>query len=360
VFLIFACVLGCMLGNFGAGINIPINGQMVTFKSYIPAISVPGEMIGQPWFTIGGAKVGLYNSLFTTFIIDAVIVVLVFLGRRGLSRTGLGEKPRNWFGNAWEAYVELLYKNYIVPSLGARARTVLPIAVTIFTFIMIAGFFALVPGHESFGVVEPSSQAGTCAIRVGGVILITGEPVKTNVQQDCPYSPVAGSEHAAAAVTDVQTTEAGADGSQGVFLLPFLRRPTSDLSTALALALIAFLFIEIQGVRANGIRYFGNFFRFNTLRHAGSGMTGLINYIQFGVGFLELLSEFIRIISFSFRLFGNMFAGSILVFVMAFIVPFVLPTMFLGLEFAVAIIQAFVFMMLIVVFTSLAVAHTEH
>jgi F-type H+-transporting ATPase subunit a len=55
-----------------------------------------------------------------------------------------------------------------------------------------------------------------------------------------------------------------------------------------------------------------------------------------------------------------MFAGTVLVFVMGFILPFVLPTAFLGLEFAIAIIQAFVFMMLITVFTSLAVAHTEH
>jgi F-type H+-transporting ATPase subunit a len=69
-----------------------------------------------------------------------------------------------------------------------------------------------------------------------------------------------------------------------------------------------------------------------------------------------LLSEFIRIISFSFRLFGNMFAGTVLVLVMAFLLPVVVPVAFLALEFAVAVIQAFVFMMLIVVFTSLAVS----
>lgn len=350
--MIFACVLGCMLGNFGQGITIPINGQPVTFKAFIPPIHVPAELIVQPAVDILGMKVGLYNTLFTTLIVDAVIIVLVFLGRRGL-----GEKPRNWFTNAWEGYVEMLYKNYIVPSLGARARTVLPICVTIFTFIMIAGFFELLPGHESIGVVERVAHGGYCSVDVGGVTLITGVPVKTSVAKDC--SPAAASVAGAAQASVVSDTQAQ-EGRGGVVVVPFLRRATSDLSTTLAMALIAFLFIEIQGVRANGVRYFGNFFRFNTLRHAGSGMTGLINYIQFGVGFLELLSEFIRIISFSFRLFGNMFAGTILVFVMAFILPMVLPTLFLALEFAIAIIQAFVFMMLIVVFTSLAVAHTEH
>jgi F-type H+-transporting ATPase subunit a len=348
--MIFACVLGCMLGNFGQGISLPINGQNVVFKAFIPPIHVPGELIVQPAIEIGGLKIGLYNTLFTTLIVDVVIIVLVILGRRGMSKKP-DDKPGNWFTNAWEGYIELLYKNYIVPTLGARARTVLPIAATFFTFIMIAGFFELLPGHESIGVVERVAKNGFCSVNVGGVTLITGVPVKTSEAGDC-------APQATASITS--DTKAQESGAGGAVVVPFLRRATSDLSTTLAMALIAFFFIEIQGVRANGWRYFGNFFRINTLRHAGSGMTGLTNYIQFGVGFLELLSEFIRIISFSFRLFGNMFAGSILVFVMAFILPFVLPTLFLALEFAIAIIQAFVFMMLIVVFTSLAVAHTEH
>ena len=352
--MIFACVIGCMLGNFGQGIAFPINGQDVTFKAFIPTISVPSELIVQPAIMIFGMKVGLYNTLFTTLIVDAVIIVLVILGRRGI-----GEKPKNWFTNAWEAYIEMLYKQYIVPTLGARARAVVPIAVTAFTFIMIAGLFELLPGVESIGVVERVATGGFCSVNTGGVTLVTGQKIKTDFAKDCGFKPQAAGGNAA--VASITSDSPSAQTSQGgVIVVPFLRRATSDLRTTLAMAIIAFLFIEIQGVRANGVRYFGNFFRFSTLRHAGSGMTGLINYIQFGVGFLELLSEFIRIISFSFRLFGNMFAGSILVFVMAFIMPMVLPTLFLALEFAIAIIQAFVFMMLIVVFTSLAVAHTEH
>ena len=94
--MIFACVIGCMLGNFGQGIAFPINGQDVTFKAFIPTISVPSELIVQPAIMIFGMKVGLYNTLFTTLIVDAVIIVLVILGRRGI-----GEKPKNWFTNAW-------------------------------------------------------------------------------------------------------------------------------------------------------------------------------------------------------------------------------------------------------------------
>ncbi len=354
-FLIFACVIACMLGNFGAGVAIPINGQDVTFKAFVPKIVVPAEIIGEPWFEIAGVRIGLYNTLLTTLIVDAVIIVLVLLGRRGLG----GMKPGNWFANAWEAYIELLYQRFIVPTLGPRAKVVLPLAVTLFTFVLIASLFEVIPGHESIGPVEhPHSGKGYCLVEVGGVGLITGQPV----DEGCPAPTIgsAGGEAQAALASDVTAAE-GKAGS-GFIVLPVMRRPTSDLSTTLALALIAFLFVEIQGIRANGGHYFERFFNFGALRRGGAtgGMSGFINYIQFAVGFLELLSEFIRIISFSFRLFGNMFAGTVLVFVMSFILPFVMPTIFMAFEVAVAVIQAFVFMMLLVVFTSLAVAHTEH
>ncbi len=340
----------------------------MTFKAFIPVIAVPAEMIGEPWFYIGDTPIGLYNTLFTTLIVDAVIIVLVLLGRRGLG----GLKPKTWFANAWEAYVELLYERFIVPSLGMRARVVLPIAVTVFTFIMIAGFFEFVPGHESVGVLHPipaeMSQTGYCVAPIGPATVLTGQRVETDFNAECPItspSGAGGGSPEAALAADVSAAPApSGEGSpeKGYAIVAFLRRPTSDLSTTLAMALIAFVFIEIQGIRANGSHYFGRFFNIAALKRGASsgGMSGLVNYIIFGVGFLELLSEFIRIISFAFRLFGNMFAGTVLVFVMGFILPLVLPTAFLGLEFAVAIIQAFVFMMLITVFTSLAVAHTEH
>ena len=191
-FMIFACVLGCMLGNFGQGITLPINGEPVTFKAFIPPIHVPGELLLQPTVDILGMKVGLYNTLFTTIIVDVVIIVLVLVGR-----SGLGEKPRNWFTNAWEGYIELLYKNYIVPTLGARSRAVLPIAVAVFTFIMVAGFFELLPGHESIGAVERVAEKGFCSVDVGGVKLITGVPVVTDSATDCAPKTASGAAEAA-------------------------------------------------------------------------------------------------------------------------------------------------------------------
>ena len=213
----------------------------------------------------------------------------------------------------------------------------------------------VIPGIESVGVLEaPHKGTGYCYIQSGGAAIITGIPAVSAEACKAKGALAAGpSEAEAGLASDVSAAEAG----KGAVVVPFMRRPTSDLSTTLAMALVAFIFIEIQGFRANGTHYLNAFFRFGELKKVKKGMmVGLISVIQFAVGFLELLSEFIRIISFSFRLFGNMFAGTVLVLVMAFLLPVVVPVAFLALEFAVAVIQAFVFMMLIVVFTSLAVS----
>ena len=78
------------------------------------------------------------------------------------------------------------------------------------------------------------------------------------------------------------------------------------------------------------------------------------------VGFLELISEFVRIVSFTFRLFGNMTAGEILVVMITFLVPFVAAEFVFGLELLVGLIQAIIFAALTLVFLSVAVAHEEH
>jgi len=341
VVILAACYFGTLLSS-----GIDLGG--VKFKTFIPAISVPGEII-PGWATsfidpLSGKPFGLYNTLFTTLIIDLVIVVIALLGARAIQANGAN--PTNFLGRAWESFIEYLYKNYMVPTLGARAKQVVPIAITSFVFILVSGFFELVPGHEAIGVIEPPHAGkGYCVHTAGNVSFITGYRM---TDPECAMSHSAGSSK----VATVAGAEASADA--GFIVVPFLRRPTSDLSTTIALALIAFLFIEIQGIRANGGHYFQKFLDFGNLRKGGM-MKGFIGYISFVVGFLELLSEFIRILSFAFRLFGNMFAGTILVFVMSFLVPMFLPTVFVALEFGVAVIQAFVFLMLITVFTSLAV-----
>jgi F-type H+-transporting ATPase subunit a len=128
-------------------------------------------------------------------------------------------------------------------------------------------------------------------------------------------------------------------------LVPFFRSANTDLNTTLALALISVFATQYYGARALGLaKHVG---RFIDVRHGPIG---------FMIGFLELVGEIARILSFSFRLFGNIFAGEMLLAVLAFLVPWVVALPFLGLELFVGFIQGFIFAMLTLVFISVATA----
>lgn len=133
----------------------------------------------------------------------------------------------------------------------------------------------------------------------------------------------------------------------GADAVPLLRSPASDLNFTLAIALIAVTMVNIFAAAIMGIRDRASVF-FNPK-----------GPIQLFVGLLELLSEFARIISFTFRLFGNVFAGEVLLAIMALLVPYLVPLPFMFLELFVGFIQAFIFAMLTLVFIQLAVTPHE-
>jgi len=154
-----------------------------------------------------------------------------------------------------------------------------------------------------------------------------------------------------------------ADGHQ----VHLLRGANTDINMPLALALISFVFVEYFGLKSLGIRYLrkflnvGQFFRSIGQVARGrirAGLSGLFTgFIHVFVGFLETLSELIRIVSFTFRLFGNMTAGEILLLIAAFLIPWVFSIPFYGLELLVGFVQALIFGGLTLVFLTLAVAH---
>lgn len=128
---------------------------------------------------------------------------------------------------------------------------------------------------------------------------------------------------------------------------PLFRGATADLNTTLALALFAMISIQYYGFKTAGVHYGKRFFNIG-------------NPIFFFLGVLELVSELSKVVSFAFRLFGNIFAGEVLLAVMAFLMPFIVPLPFLTMELFVGFIQALVFSMLTAVFLSVAVSHGEH
>jgi len=123
---------------------------------------------------------------------------------------------------------------------------------------------------------------------------------------------------------------------------PLFRSPAADLNFTMALATISVFGVNLLGALALGTKkYFSRFF------------TSV-------VGPLEFFSEFIKIISFSFRLFGNVFAGEVLLIIVGFLIPYFIPLPFLFLELFVGFIQAFIFSMLTLVFVAMAVKEEAH
>ncbi|HEY0010379.1 MAG TPA: F0F1 ATP synthase subunit A [Candidatus Paceibacterota bacterium] len=140
----------------------------------------------------------------------------------------------------------------------------------------------------------------------------------------------------------------GVEGEHG--LTPLFRAPGADLNFTLALAFISFFTIEIASLAILGAKsYGGKYFNF----HSISG---------FFVGIIEIISNLGRIISFSFRLFGNIFAGEVMIVVAMFFVAYLLPVPLMAFEVFVGFIQAVVFAMLTLFFIKLAIMdpHAEH
>jgi F-type H+-transporting ATPase subunit a len=124
----------------------------------------------------------------------------------------------------------------------------------------------------------------------------------------------------------------------------------ADLNIPLALAIISFLTIEISGIAYLGfLKYAGKFVNFKSP-------------IDFAIGLLEIIGNFARLVSLSFRLFGNILAGHLLIIVLMFFVPLLLPLPFMAFEVFVAVMQAAIFALLTLFFIKLSIdePHGEH
>jgi F-type H+-transporting ATPase subunit a len=207
-----------------------------------------------------------------------------------------------------EMAVETLL-NFVESAAGKKhARLLFPVVATIFIYVLTNAYLALLP---FFGTIVVTGQEGTT--------------------------------------------------------VPLLRAANTDINVPLSIAVMSFIFVEFWGMKSLGaFRYLGEFFNFGQL---GRGVKELfkgkirpaITNIAFGfinlfVGMLEVFSHVIRIISFTFRLFGNMTAGEILLLISAFLIPLIFTIPFYGLELLIGFIQALIFAGLTLVFGIIAVA----
>ena len=301
-----------------------------------PHVALSGEPLlesGPLWFT---------NSVFTTLVIDLILIIVAYLAtsRMNLVPSGLQ--------NLMEAVVEYLYG--LAESVsGKAAATYFPWAATLFLFLVLSNWSGLIPGVGSIGFFHTGEHA----------VHEEGQPAEEHQEGEEPAE--GGDSHGALfnnrlAMVDgnlllVEAADASAivpaaeEEGHGKFV-PLFRAPSADLNVTFALAIATMVMVQVHGVRALGGSYFRKFW--NT---SGEGAMKGVNIF---VSVLELISEISRILTFAFRLFGNIFAGEVVLATMAFLVAFLIPLPFYLLEVLVGAVQALVFMMLALAFFTMA------
>lgn len=297
-------------GFFLGGIFIPVQ----------PEITVAPEKIVEEPLTenfLGFAgPLYLVNTLPTLAVTLVLLVGISFSANRSLKKSQNTDLVPRGIGNVMEAILEMLY-NLTEGSAGTKwVRVIFPWFATIMIYVLFANLLKLLPGFETIGVLHhaPAGEGYHAELLSGKWFLYTAEKGES-------------------------------------ILVPFFRGISVDLNFTFALALISVLMTQVIGVRAQKAGYFSKFF--NTRRMFKVPFFGAMDFL---VGLLEIISELSKILSFAFRLFGNMFAGIVLVAVVVGLLGriSIIPSMLMMFELFVGLIQAFVFGMLTMVFMAQA------
>ncbi len=327
-----AIILGLFLftGFFGIGLGI---------KAIMPEVFLPGEKLSEtPLFGIPG----LYMS--NTFVgligADIVVFLLAFGVYRGVKS---GKMALTGISGAVEALMEMLH-GITESTAGKWTKLIFPWFATITMLVLCANWLGLLPGVETIGFIHEGH--GEYATKE--LFTIGNLEVKT-------IWDYGESAEADAATTEEHATE-GEGEHHGAAVVPFFRPASTDLNFTFALAIVAVIAVQYAGFKSQGRAYLTKFWN---AKHFFS--KPIFGFIDWGVGLLEIVSEISKILSFAFRLFGNLFAGAVLIFVMGSLVPIFAPAMFYMLEFFVGLIQAVVFGMLTMTFMAQATqGHGDH
>ncbi|GCE18013.1 F0F1 ATP synthase subunit A [Dictyobacter kobayashii] len=266
----------------------------------LPNITIaPEVIIPGTWIT---------NTLLCTWISIICLFVVLYFGtrRQDLIPTGLQ--------NALEWLVEFL-QNLVEGVAGKeKGKKFFPLVATFFIFILFCNLLDIIPGVDTIGLIHPE-KAGT---------VVTG-----------PFL----------------------FGQASNQIVPLLRPATTDLNLTLAMALVSVVVTQILGFSMLGFKdQISKYLNFKAIKEKGG-----MGFVDLLVGLLEIISELGRLISFSFRLFGNVFAGSVLLAVFAYLLPVVADIIFIPFELFVAVIQAFVFAFLTLLFMQVGTtSHSHH
>lgn len=267
------------------------------------------------------------NTLLCTWLSIIVLVIFFFAGTRRKDMIPRGAQ------NFAEWAVESLRRTVEGVSGERKGRVFFPLIGTLFLFILVSNMLDIFPGVDTIGQIDITQHFGNCAPVLG-------------IFPSC--QPVAGFL---------------LFGNLSNQLIPWIRPATTDLNLNFAMAIIVIVTVQVFGFMSRGFfGYLGHFINVKTLFRSiihFNGMGIVQGIIELFVGLLEIIDEIARVISLSFRLFGNIFAGSAVLAIFAFILPVIADIVFIPFELFVAFVQSLVFALLTLVYLEIATSHTE-
>ncbi len=380
IILFITSILGGAIGG-----AFPFGGF---FQSPIAHIQLPAEKI---------PGLGVFNTSLTLWIGMIILMTFVLLATRNMKNV-----PEGRLQNIAEVIVEFFVNLAQTISGSEKGRRFVPLVLSIFLCVVVSNWVGVLPGVGTVGIVESAEVVyshkehkvkschssdhgsdhssdhgsdhssdhkdfsckealkehlvvfetipgtgikylppgrGESKVEKGGGVVLVEDVIDSHSKLE---SETYNQKHEKPLPSDLEGRYAGR-------LLPLLRGANTDLNTTLAIAIVAMVAVQFWGISALGIKkYGGKFFNFSSP-------------IMLFVGLLEFIAELARVVSFTFRLFGNMFAGEVLLVAMMFLLPFIGIIPFMGLELFVGVIQAFIFSILTLIFGITAISdHSEH
>lgn len=299
-------------------------------------LKVHVEIAAETLFKIG--PVPVTNSMATMWGVMAIIILVFWAAARK------GSAIPGKFQLVIEMIVDFI-RNLVISTAGPKlGRRIMPLIMGLFVFILFANLSGLLPGMGTIGKWEEPEHAAVTTETTTTSTDTSHEATtteSTDASHESTGTAASDGSHDAAATTDA---------GHGKVLVPYLRAPNADINMTLAMALIAILTVQIAGIRAHGV--------FGRIKHMADPPFLLP---------IEIIGEISRVISLAARLFGNVFAGEVLLGVMvAFgeslkiaLIPFFFPVIFLFLEVLFSTIQAVVFALLVLIYITLAAASSH-
>lgn len=265
----------------------------------LPVISLAAELI-PIHLPIPGFEHGIPNTLPTALLTSLFLILIALFYNRAIKKAEkTGKESR--FLITIDAIYEAVF-SFVETTIGSKEKAAefFPLIGSFFFFILFANWSGLLPGMGSIGIF--------------------------------------GEHHG------------------HLELVPIFRGPTADLSTTIGLAIITQVAAQYYGFKYQGRKYLKKFFNFSAPPDSG-GLKPVVSFANGFAGILELMGEMIKVLSFGFRLFGNVFAGEVLLIVISFLTGFVIVDVFMALELFVGAIQALIFSILSLIFYQMATHH---